>query len=264
VQVIPARDVTKSREPAAVVPLLRGVLHDLPYERVGLLTHRELAASLPKLLGEPYRLAMVAHFGGGLSRGSNQWVRECDILIVLGTPRVGPDAIRLHLYRLGKARAAGRTREEAGWGLDYWSGVTKSGRRMTVRTPHYVDHDWHAAYRALVRSELVQAVGRGRGILPEGIPVLVVTTENLSPTEDARGGPPITEHRFVPLTDAQARVLAVLTSPRPRPTREIASQAGVSDRRARELLAELVNSGRVRKVGERGGWQALAVEPFRP
>jgi hypothetical protein len=262
-QVVPARDVTKGRDPAAAASLLRGILYDLTHRRVGLLTHKKLAAALPKLLGEPYRdrLSMVAHFGSGLSRGSNQWTGGCDILIVMGTPRVPPDAIRLHLYRLGKSRAAGRTREGAGWGIDYWSGVTESGRRVTVRTPHYKDHDWHGAYRSLVRSELVQAVGRGRGILPEGIPVLVVTTENLSPTEDGRGGPRIADHPYAPLTDAQARALACLRRGGHRvvaQSSEVAGKLGVSERWARELLAELEAAGRVRRVGQRCGWLEIA------
>jgi hypothetical protein len=265
-QVIPARDVTKAREPAAVLPLLRGVLHDLPYRRVGLLTHKRLAASLPNLLEEPYRgrLAMVEYFGGGYSRGSNAWITACDALVILGTPRVGADAVQLHLFRLGKVRAARRSREEIAWGPDDWSGLTESGRRVTVRTPHYADHDWHAAYCSLVRSELVQAVGRGRGILPEGVPVLVVSTENLAPPdrEDGRNGLPLADWKFAPLTHAQARVLACLASPRPTTTRAVARGAEVSRPRAYELLAELVRAGRVRKVGERGGWQALAVDPF--
>jgi FaeA-like protein len=271
-QIIPELDVTRGRTAKSVLPLMRGLLHDLPHSRIGLLTHRRLAKELPALLSKEDRGRlvedMVHYFGGGLSRGSNLWIKTCDALIVLGTPRIHPNDIRLHLFRLGKVKAAGRTKEEAGWGWDYWSGVTESGQRRTVKCWHYADHDWHSAYCSLVRSELVQAIGRGRGILPEGIPVYVVTTENLAPPhdDDGRNGFPLVEEgRFAPLTDAQVRVLACLTSPSPTTTRAVAHRLGVSQRKVREHLAELVRAGRVRKVGETrgggaGGWQALAVD----
>src|SRR5437764_601557 len=74
-QVIPGHDVTIGREPGPVADILRGLLHDLPHRRVGLLTHQKLARALPGLVGDPYRgrLTMVEYFGSGLSRGSNKW-----------------------------------------------------------------------------------------------------------------------------------------------------------------------------------------------
>jgi hypothetical protein len=266
VQIIPTRDVTKACKPATVLPLLRGLLHDLPYRCVGLLTHQHLAKALPDLLREPYRgrLAQVSYFGGGMDRGSNAWIGDgaCDALIILGTPRVGGDAVRLHLRRLGKRRAANRSLAEIGWEADWWSGVTAAGRRVTVRCWHYVDHDWHAAYCSLVRSELVQAAGRGRGILPEGIPVFVVSTENLAPLEDgidARNGFPLAEPgTYGPLTEAQGRVLATLYDGRGEPVvrklGEIARALGISTVRVHKLLSELRTAERVEHVGRRGGW----------
>jgi hypothetical protein len=264
-QIVPKHDVTKRMEPATALPLLRAVLHDHPrYKRVGLLTHMNKAKELQKLLGEPYksRLAHVSHFHSGLSRGSNVWIDSCDCLIVLGTPRVGDQAVRQRLIRLGMRHAASRTREEAGWEWDWWSAVTVSGRRLTVKTKHHTDHDWHAAYCYLVRSELVQAVGRGRGILPEGIPVIVVTTENLAPCADGgdldgRGGPRVADALLAPLTDAQLQVLGCLYRNGRRVVRtspEIAALLGMSTVRACALLGELRGAGRVRQVGERGGW----------
>jgi hypothetical protein len=265
-QVVPKADVTKSRTPAAVLPQLRGLLQDLPYRRVGLLTHQQLAKELPGLLEERYRgkLSRVSYFGSGYSRGSNVWTGECECLIVLGTPRVPPYAIRRHLLRLGKLRAAARNKEETAWGWDWWSALTVSGRRLTVRTQHYCDHDWHAAYCALVRSELVQAVGRGRGLLPSGIPVIVVTTENLAPDSDTgdidgRGGPRVADRPLAPLTDAQARVLAALyRDGRVRVLRGlsvIARAAGVSAGVARDHLKDLEAAGRVRLRGH--SWAAV-------
>ncbi|MBN9518405.1 DUF3854 domain-containing protein [bacterium] len=265
-QIVPRVDVTKGRgEGQRVISQLRGILHDLPHARVGVLTHKRLAEALPAALGAAYagRVAKVGYFGGGQSRGSNRWVGECDALVVFGTPRVGTEAVRRHLLQLGDVRAA--LRDDVAWERDYWSGVTVSGRRVTVRTRHYRDRAWHAAYGSLVWGELAQAVGRGRGILPEGIPVYVVTRENLAPPghEDGRGGYPIADHLFAPLTGPQARVLGALAGGRNRygwlasprcHARVIARALQVSPQRAGELLRELAAAGRVVKHGERRGW----------
>jgi hypothetical protein len=266
-QIVPSRDVTKRTEAATALPLLRAVLHDHPqYKRVGLITHMNKAKELQKLLEEPYkgRLAHVSHFHSGLSRGSNVWIEECDCLVVLGTPRVGDQAVRQRLIRLGKRHAASRTRKEAGWEMDWWSAVTVSGRRLTVKSKHHTDHDWHAAYCHLVRSELIQAVGRGRGILPEGIPVIVVTTENLAPHGecgdiDGRGGPRVADTILVPLTDAQAKVLRCLYRGGRRYLArlgKIAEAAGLSKDTAEEHLRALEAAGRVRVVDRL--WMATA------
>jgi hypothetical protein len=266
VQIIPAKDVTRGRQPARVAAILRGILYDLPphLARIGLLTHLPLIdkSLADEWLGDPYRqrLALVHHFGGGLSRGSNRWHKECDALIVLGTPRVGPEAVHRKLIQLGNRRAMRLTVEEAGWGPDWWGGETITGRRVSVRTPHYRDHDWHAAYQSIVRSELVQAIGRGRGILPDGIPVYVVSRENLAPPEeeDGRYGLPLADHPFAPLTAGQVAVLGTLVNERGRKvlrqTSDIARRLSLSYRTVGLTLAELEKANRVERVGERGGW----------
>jgi hypothetical protein len=261
-QIIPEKDITMARQPAQVLPILRGLLYDLPQKKVGLLTHRKLAKALPDLLESPFkeRIVMSEYFGSGLSRGSNRWHRECEVLIVLGTPRVGASAVRIHLLRLHNLRAARLTREKAGWQWDWWSGVKEDGMRVTVRTPHYTDHDWHRAYCSLVRSELVQAVGRGRGILEEGIPVYLVSTENTAPPENDDGihGLRIANHPFHPLTDAQMAVLKTLRTERGmkcrRTTSQVAKLAGISSQRALTLLKELAAADRVWRVGKASGW----------
>jgi hypothetical protein len=262
-QIIPARDVTKGRKATEVVPILRGLLHDLPYERVGLLTHQDLAKELPGLLEECYRnkLAKDSYFHSGLSRGSNEWHGECDCIIVLGTPRVPPSEIRKHLLQLGNNEAALLGLQEVGWDakeVDYWSGVKENGERVTVKTKHYSSHDWHRAYLAITRSELVQAVGRGRGILQEGIPVYVVTRENLAPPGDdldGINGLPIADHPFAPLTEGQLEVLDALRSwnawqgvrgP------EIARKVGKSAEAVRLRLNELEEARRVHRTSSGG------------
>src|SRR5262249_54555051 len=157
------------------------------YRRIGLLTHQTIArkeGQLRKLLGDPYagRLQMIDYFHSGKSRGSNEWIDRCDALVLFGTPRVPPSAVREHLLRTSRYSAAKLTLQQAGWSLDDdggWYGRKDNGRKCVVCTPRYRDPDWHRACCALVRSELLQSVGRGRAILPEGIPVFVVTRENL-------------------------------------------------------------------------------------
>jgi hypothetical protein len=276
-QIVPRHDVTKGRKPKAVLPLLRGVLHDLPYQRIGLLTHYELSETLLKLLEDPYRLqlAHVSYFGSGESRGTNLWPGLCDALLVFGTPRVGADAVRQHLLRLGKFKAAFRKpvvtngkKVTAGWGPDYWSGVEEDGVRRTVRCWHYADHDWHAAYCSLVRAELVQAVGRARAILPDGVPVYVVSTENLAPPGDGcdgRNGLPLArEGTFGPLTEAQAKVLGAMRNEkgrrRVRGSTAVAQDLGISRRVAYRHLAELEKAGRVRRAGRK--WVISGTPPL--
>jgi hypothetical protein len=276
-QIVPiGNDVTKGRKIKGVADQLRGIIHDLPYQKVGVLTHIEFAGDIKELLGEPYagRVAMVDYFGSGLSRGSNQWHRKCDALIVLGTPRVGADAVREHLIRLGKMKAACLKREGMGWEWDEWYGSSESGQKVTVRTQHYSNRDWHLAYCSLVRSELVQAVGRGRGVLPEGIPVYVVTTENLAPPnydaeatsepDDAKGPSdiPIAENPFAPLDEKEVKILAALRNERGgrvvRKTSEIARLIGCNRRWMTEQLRLLEIEGRIRRIGNKGGWYEVA------
>jgi hypothetical protein len=250
--------------------VLRGLLHDLPYREVGVLTHSPLVEELPDLLGEPYagRVKHWAHFHGSEARGSNVWIEGgCDCLIVLGTPRLPVLPIREHLMRVNKLTAATLSAVAAGWSWDWWSGVTESGRRVTVRTKHYSDHAWHASYHATVTSVLRQAVGRGRPILPEGMPVYVVTTECLCADPRSIDGrhaeARIADAPFAPLTETGAAVLAALRNEqgyrvcRKSPEIEAVLRARgieVSQQRVRQVLAELRAAGRVRKVGERGGW----------
>ena len=92
-------DVTRQTAPRKAASILRGLLHDLPYNRVGVITHQSLLNEIKEILGQPYltRLAMMEYFYGDQARGSNDWLLKCDALIVLGTPRVPPRAVRDHL-----------------------------------------------------------------------------------------------------------------------------------------------------------------------
>ena len=93
-------------------------------------------------------------------------------------------------------------RQRGWWDFDYWSGVTTTGKRRTIRTLAYTDHDWYQANRSLVAAELIQAVGRGRSILASGIPVVVITTEDI--------GLPIHEIDVEPMDENGLKVLQVI------------------------------------------------------
>lgn len=186
VQICPQYDVIKTRRLEHAGDILRGVMEDVPtqYRRVGLITHKALYdKDIKKEVGEPYssRIALQSYFGDGLSRGSNEWIKQCDVLIILGTPRPGSNSIRDHLITvMGKTRAARLTEKEADWHLEIWEGISESGHIIPVQTPRYRNEDWHSAYCAITKKQIWQAAGRGRSILPEGIPVYIVTTEDIS------------------------------------------------------------------------------------
>jgi biotin operon repressor len=261
------QDVKIGTRPRKAAAILRGILHDLPqYRKVGVITHRRLASKLKELIGATYaeRLKRVEYFGGGFSRGANVWFKECQCLIVLGTPRVPTQAIRAQLQRLRRYKASLLAREEAkaAWQWDYWSGITESGRRVTVPVKHYLDHDWHMAHHSLVIAELVQAIGRARSILPEGIPCYVVTKENLSPLERGIEGHEdyrISDRPFGPLSETQVKVLQALAGHGQTPVSGsvIAREVGLTRQAVVKNLNSLKEAGRVRLVSKNKGWQEV-------
>lgn len=289
VEQVPA-DLTKNAEPSTVIKTLLGVIARYPNaDRIGVLTHKSHASvargtsrkgpKLPESIKR--RIVHVGHFRSGGSRGSNTWLDKCDLIIVLGTPRVPAGAIRTRLLTTGRIGAATR---DGDWDRDYWAGITMSGDRVTVMSRGYRDHDWHAGHRAIVAAELQQAIGRGRGICEHGIPVVVVTTEEL--------GERLVDWQFVPLTGTMMKVLCATVrlaekacvpeqgrngpeltaqnsniytlencavsstaSALPTLTSSIASAVGIKPRRTRELLSDLCAIGLVERVGQRQGWR---------
>jgi len=179
-----AIDITKATTAKRVLSVLRGILAAFPrHNRIGIICHQKhrpaiagTARSGPTLDElSRRRIAKVEHFHGGEDRASNEWL-HCDLLLVLGTPRVPPATVRTHLIRLGRIDAANR---DGSWQRDYWSGITLSGHRKTVRSLAYCDWEWYQAHRSIVAAELIQAIGRGRGVSERGLPVLVASTEPL-------------------------------------------------------------------------------------
>ena len=215
-QICPQFDITRERKVDHAADILRGILHELPHPRVGLITHSTLHEKVRAALGEPYagRITLESYFGEGLSRGSNEWLKRCDVIIVFGTPRPGTRSIRERLIQTTKVCAAMRTEERADWHRETWTGTTESGVTQEVETGRYRDEDWHRAYCNIAKAQLKQAIGRGRGILPDGIPVYVVSTEDIGSGSILTQTPgryllADTNH-FLPLNHDCVKVLRVL------------------------------------------------------
>jgi hypothetical protein len=100
---------------------------------------------------------------------------RCDALLVVGTPRQSPDAIRMMLHRMGDTRAA--VAAEPDWVPLPWVGLSETGERVTVPGKGYADPQWERWRRWGVRAAIRQAVGRGRGQLADGIPCELLSTE---------------------------------------------------------------------------------------
>jgi len=273
-------DIKQSTSRAKMLGLIRGVLTAIPsqYQRIGIICDRQHAPAIegtgkqgPNLEPEYRdRIAKVEYFRNGSSRGSNEWLDCCDLLIVAGTPRVPPTAIKSRLIQLGKIAAASRADDWVEWGRDYWSGITQSGRRVTVQSTGYRDRDWQAAYRAIVAAELIQSVGRGRGICDNGIPVVVLSNEPL--------GLSLVDIELQPLTDSEAELLVKLTEQLPKGVERLdkteltehfpniyigncsvsssalAEAIGKTERHVRKTLGSLADRGLVHRIGQRGGW----------
>ena len=284
-------DVKQSTSAGAIVDLFRGFFNAFPnVKRLGVICHRchvstiKGTANKGPVLDKEFlqRIAKIEHYRGGESRGSNNWLDECDMILVFGTPRVPPPAIKTRLIQTGRVAAASRDPKEE-WQRDYWSGVTTIGKRRTVRTSAYRDHDWHSVHRAIVHAELLQAVGRGRGICENGIPVVVMSNEHL--------GLPLLEINVEPISDKAVQVLKAIKQacaqiPKgelpdetpPEGTQQAppshvhnslnkyylekcalssfnaAVAAGLRIRRAQYILNDLCRRGLVERVGQRGGW----------
>jgi len=222
--------------------------------RVGVITHRPHVDAV-KNLGEPFasRIVRVAYFGGGEDRASNTWISECDLIVVAGTPRLNPSVVRERLCRVGEFDAAG---EDGGWGELQWQGLTESGRSRVVVARGYAHPKWAQAHRSLVQAALIQAAGRGRGLLADGCAVLVLSTEQAGfALCDGPGVKPLEESEAAALQAlselAPNRVLLETSSVS---AQQLSSRLGLSDRQGRKLLASLEARGLAQRVGERGGW----------
>ena len=94
--------------------------------------------------------------------------------------------------------------------VDHVLAVRSDASEITTPLAPRTVRSFYEEYLSLVRAELLQAIGRGRALLPNGIPVFAVTTENLGDVC------PIADHPYARLTQTQARALRVHSS-RPSP-----------------------------------------------
>ncbi|RIK74929.1 MAG: hypothetical protein DCC68_22165 [Planctomycetota bacterium] len=277
-------DVTKRTNAETVSRILSAILDRFPdRRRVGVICHKCHKEAIEQFAARDAtaRIAKVDYFRSGESRGSNDWQHECDLLVCIGTPRVPPETLRARLVQWGKLAAACRDRE---WVRDWWSGRDEAGRRITIKTRAYRDHEWYTAHRAIVHAELIQAVGRARSNCEGGIPAVVVSAEPL--------GFPLWE--LPVLTPTEADVLAVVRrladerltpdaaagakgdtaneylsdfapcAPNPSPSApvaisplnsaDIAAALGKDRRWVRRVLVSLREKERVQMIGQRGGW----------
>jgi hypothetical protein len=250
-------DVTKATRPNVVRGMVRGLLAGHPGARkVGVITHQKHLAALDQLEPEwSDRIVRREYFRSGKDRASNSWL-DCDLILVLGTPRVPPAAVRDWLVRIGRIDDAGR---EGGWGLRTWEGKATDGALLRVGGHGYANPSWRRMHETLVRATLLQAIGRGRGVTERGVTVVVVSNENLglplsaSPVPEAKDPEARTFSAFLELTAINAKhdvvgEIAVTAA-------ELSRQLGdVKERQLRNHLAHLTTLGLLAKKGARGGW----------
>ena len=140
--------------------------------RVGLLTHKRHVQKLLDALPEHYR-ARITHTGhfGGDGRGVNRFL-ECELLIVLGTPRVPAAALAGQAIRVngleidGQAIPAPRRVAERV--------ATDAGGVIETAYVGYADPIFAAAMNEIVRAEITQASGRGRNLSAGAGPITYV------------------------------------------------------------------------------------------
>jgi hypothetical protein len=138
---------------------------------------------LRRIARDPSGRILVEHYGGGRDRASNDWIRDADGLVLLGTPRPSSSAVVGELVRRLDVDAL---RRGSAWGDVLWDAQTTDGRVVRCKGRGYLDAAWAGAAAACTRVALRQALERARTVLavsedssegPGGIPVLVVSAE---------------------------------------------------------------------------------------
>jgi hypothetical protein len=173
-------DITRETSPDRVLGIIRDILASRPaWQRAGIISHSTHHRQIERMRRQDAvfgsRIKRTSYFGRGDDRGSNAWHRECDSLIVLGTPRPGGDEVKTYLIQTGRIEAA--MGERPAWGNVHYTARDEAGNVVKVTGRGYADPTWQRAFQSRCRAALVQAVGRGRGICEDGIPAIVVSTE---------------------------------------------------------------------------------------
>ncbi|MCG6158333.1 hypothetical protein [Rubinisphaera margarita] len=251
------RDITRKTQPAVLRSLIRGLLCKyLDRIAVGVITHSNLLPAIEKL--EPEfrdRIIKTSYYGSGDERSSNDWYRHCDLILVLGTPRVPATTVIEYLIRIGEWDAACAASE---WGEIYWHAETTDGEDLKLSGRGYYDPLWMTAHRAIVRANVVQAIGRGRGILKDGCDVIVLSSEECG-LRVINDRPPTMNDQLVRvwglIQELTARNLKLINYTKLAvSTSEVADAAHVPLRTARYLLSELESLNLIHREGPRSGW----------
>lgn len=173
----PLNDVKQSTAKQTIRALMRGLM--VKYKdkkRFGVISHLCHKETIEKLdLFWRKRITMIEHYRSGKDRASNSWL-SCDLLIVLGTPRVPAAAIKEMLIRLGKITEANLQLRFVSFAFE---GKTTSGKIVAVQNKGYESVAWKQIYNHLVKEAIRQAVGRARSVTSSAVPVVVLSNENL-------------------------------------------------------------------------------------
>ena len=171
------KDVTQQTTPEIIKSIVRGLLAKYNHcKNVGIICHKCHVPEIKSLSSYwENRIRKVSYFHSGEDRASNDWL-NCDLLIVLGTPRVPPSAVRNLLLTFDKVEAA---KYDSNFGPFLWTGMNEKGHLVEVISRQYSNPDWQWANSLLVKETLRQAIARARSITPEGIPVVLISTEPL-------------------------------------------------------------------------------------
>jgi hypothetical protein len=205
-------DILPSTSTAKVGRILAGIVRAHPErERVGVVMlkrHREEllfpADGVPRLPADVLeRISFSTHYGSGDDRGSNEFHRACDLVLVLGTFRPPPAEVRRALVRRGQLEAANAT---GTWGTVERRAVGPAGELVTFGGRGYAEGQWAAAADGLTRAAVRQAIGRARAICADGVPVVLVSTENGGLPVRPAGELPVLDDRADRVLEAVARI----------------------------------------------------------
>jgi hypothetical protein len=233
-------DITQKTTGSVLRKLIYGHLIANPQtQKLGIIVHQKKLIELDLLQDwARKRISHISYWYGGEEVGSNRWMDECDAIISLGTPRPPESAIAEDLVRFGKIDSANCG---GSWDKRYWKAPDTAGNEHTVSGLGYQQKDWKDSHRRLVRMRIVQAIGRGRGLLREGIPVTVYSSEEcglrLSPDE-----PPA-------MSEGASKVYELLITSQGMKTPELALCLEREDRQIRRDLQELMKLGLVERLG---------------
>lgn len=251
-------DVTQSTGGKSIRAIVRGLLalHSNA-KKAGIITHQCHKREIEKLAPFwQHRITKLEHFHSGKDRASNAWL-SCDLILVLGTPRVNASAIRDGLIRIGRITDA---MFNGGFSSVIWEGKTVDGTVVPVKGLGYANPSWNHMQAHFVKETLRQAIGRGRAVSDKSVQVVVVSNESIGMLLASQPLPLVddseddTLHHALKLTDTfPIDNTIAFVSDAPVNTSAISLNSGVTDRTVRRHFSTLISTGLLMKKGERGG-----------